>query len=278
MYMTENKRGYLAWVYFSIVFAFVLIFWIPAALLGFSIENTAGLVLFSLGGIGPSFAAILLLHLKGSKEERKDYWLGIIDLKRIPFKMYIFILLYFPIIAAIASFIDVAIGGRGGDLSNLITGLSNPLVFLQSIILLFFVGPFFEELGWRGYALPRLLVPYTALLSSLIIGIIWALWHLPLFFIEGTFQHRLSFLTPAFWLFMLGPVLTAFLYTWIFVNSNASIFSAILFHFMDNFTGEMFPLSLTAQIFRVGLLAITIAALLVLYDYRSFTDRVSDTR
>ena len=270
--MEKNRDRYLAWLYFSIVYIFVSLFWVPAALLGLSIENSVvGLILYYLGGIGPAFSAILLLSLMGSKEERKDYWLRIINLRRVPLTMYVFILLYFPIVAVLASFSDVATGGRGGDISPLEVGLLNPLILIQSLMFLFLVGPFFEELGWRGYALPKLLTPYTALLSGTIIGTIWALWHLPLFFIDGTFQSELSFLSQEFWLSMADPFLVSIIIAWVFVNSNASTFSAMLFHFMENATGEMFPLSPTAQAIRIGLLVITVIALLILYDGKTFT-------
>jgi membrane protease YdiL (CAAX protease family) len=85
-----------------------------------------------------------------------------------------------------------------------------------------FFGPVPEELGWRGCALDRLQERDSALISSLIIGGTWALWHLPLFFIAGTYQHGLGVGTPAFWLFMVTKFPDSILMTWIYNNTRRS--------------------------------------------------------
>lgn len=116
-------------------------------------------------------------------------------------------------------------------------------------------GPIPEELGWRGYALDRLQVKHTALNASLILGMVWALWHLPLFFIEGTYQQRLGVGTWFFWNFMLSVAIGSVIQTWVFNNTNRSTLAAILLHFTGNFVGELFALSERAEIFSFGLWA-----------------------
>jgi membrane protease YdiL (CAAX protease family) len=61
---------------------------------------------------------------------------------------------------------------------------------LGSFLPLLILGPLSEEIGWRGYALERLQMRWNALTSSLIVGFVWALWHLPLFMMVGTSQHE----------------------------------------------------------------------------------------
>ena len=63
---------------------------------------------------------------------------------------------------------------------------------LGSFLPLLIIGPLSEEIGWRGYALERLQTRWNALTSSLIVGLVWALWHLPLFMMVGTSQHELG--------------------------------------------------------------------------------------
>jgi uncharacterized protein len=62
-----------------------------------------------------------------------------------------------------------------------------------TVVFALFSGPLSEELGWRGFALPRLQVRYNALVSSLILGVIWCFWHLPLFFTPGAAQLSIPF-------------------------------------------------------------------------------------
>jgi Type II CAAX prenyl endopeptidase Rce1-like len=72
------------------------------------------------------------------------------------------------------------------------TLLSNPITPLTFIIvfLIFLIVPLFEEFGWRGYLLPALLTRWSPVRSGLCVGIVWAGWHIPLFWIEGTGFYR----------------------------------------------------------------------------------------
>jgi membrane protease YdiL (CAAX protease family) len=109
-----------------------------------------------------------------------------------------------------------------------------PVIALQVMI----PGPLSEELGWRGYALDALQARYNALVSSLVLGLIWALWHLPLFFTrsEGNFYHEWGAGTLLFWLFVLRMTLFSVPITWVYNHTGRSILSAILFHFAYNLT------------------------------------------
>jgi membrane protease YdiL (CAAX protease family) len=82
-----------------------------------------------------------------------------------------------------------------------------------------------EETAWRGFALPRLLKKYNALVASLILGLLWGLWHIPLFLIPGSFQASLSF--PGF---VLSALATSILFTWVFNHTGGSVLIAGLFH------------------------------------------------
>jgi len=116
--------------------------------------------------------------------------------------------------------------------------LSAPSTIVPFLLGVFIYGPFPEELGWRGYALDRLQARWNALVSTLILGAIWALWHLPLFFIKDTLFYSQGAWSPWFWLFVVGVIPTAVIYTWIFNNTRRSTLAAILFHFMSNVTYE----------------------------------------
>ncbi len=103
---------------------------------------------------------------------------------------------------------------------------------LGTIIFTLFSGPFSEELGWRGFALPRLQTKYNALVSSLILGVIWTFWHIPLFFTAGAAQMSIPF--PIY--LVLVTTITIYL-TWLYNNTRGSLIITILAHFFFNLTG-----------------------------------------
>lgn len=98
-------------------------------------------------------------------------------------------------------------------------------------------GPANEELGWRGFLLPRLLLRHNPFLATLILIPIWSLWHWPLWFLRG--------LPHPFWPFhyfvlILAP--TTFLFTWLHLRSKGSVVAAILFHASINTAIQFIPM------------------------------------
>jgi membrane protease YdiL (CAAX protease family) len=89
-----------------------------------------------------------------------------------------------------------------------------------------------EEVGWRGYALPRLQRGRRALAASLILGGLWALWHLPAFFYLPTYQQLGLAIFPGF---ALGVVLAAIWTTWLYNSSRGSLLLLVLWHGVYNF-------------------------------------------
>jgi len=90
-------------------------------------------------------------------------------------------------------------------------------------------GPLGEELGWRGFALPRLLNGRSALSASLLLGLVWGIWHLPAFLIQGLPQNQFSL--PAF---LVACAALSVLMTWVYQYTSGSILFAILIHWIFN--------------------------------------------
>jgi membrane protease YdiL (CAAX protease family) len=86
-----------------------------------------------------------------------------------------------------------------------------------------------EELAWRGYALPRLFARYSALAASLILGVAWALWHLPLLWTAGIGEQQLPM-----WLLLLDIPAKSVLFTWVFLRTRGSVLIAALLHGSTN--------------------------------------------
>jgi membrane protease YdiL (CAAX protease family) len=107
--------------------------------------------------------------------------------------------------------------------------LSIPVFFTTLIV----GGPLTEEPGWRGFALPRMLEVQSALTASLVLGVIWAAWHLPVILTDETGQR------PLVQYFILLTAQSV-LFTWLFNNTRRSVFLAILLHTMFNTAGAFF--------------------------------------
>lgn len=128
------------------------------------------------------------------------------------------------------------------------------------------IGGGLEELGWRGIALPELEKTFTPLMSSLVLSIIWFLWHFPLFFIKGTNQYGCSIL-----IFYLGVLGNTFILTWIY-NKTESLLISVVFHASSNTVmaiGLTTILVQTGEVTRgmVNALLIVIVGLIVLLIY-----------
>ena len=118
-------------------------------------------------------------------------------------------------------------------------------------------GPLGEELGWRGFALPRLLKDRSALSAGVVLGVIWGVWHLPAFLIAGTPQNSMSFPT-----FIVGAIALSVLMTWAFKGTRGSVLAAVLIHWTFNTCTDMtrMPLALVS----VGLLVIAAAVVVAI--------------
>ena len=94
-----------------------------------------------------------------------------------------------------------------------------------------------EEIGWRGYALCRDCKPTCALISALIIGVVWTLWHLPLFFVAGLPQTFLPFGSFLVWI-----VSQSVIFAWVYNSTEGSLLFPILLHIAINLFIQLFSI------------------------------------
>jgi uncharacterized protein len=118
--------------------------------------------------------------------------------------------------------------------------LEAPLLALVLPWLVFEILTNGEEWGWRGYVLPRLQAKHSALVASLIVGVIWGVWHLPKFLGTGAGGER-SFL----W-FVIAHLALSVLYTWLYNSTRGSLLLVTLFHASGNTAGMFLPVSFAA--------------------------------
>lgn len=159
---------------------------------------------------------------------------------RVAMRWYLVVLLILPAVWFGSLFLS-----PGGIAAFRVPGSSLLLTYLSIFVLAFFAALLVEEFGWRGFALPRLQRQQGPLLGTLLLGSLWALWHLPIWaFFPGSMGAGTSFLSFTFAITYLGFVgyimAEAVLITWIFNHSRGSLLLASLFHASGGSTSGSF--------------------------------------
>jgi uncharacterized protein len=224
-------------MYFVIAFAFTGFFWGLAALGARDvIPALPGLIV--IGTFGPLVAAVIVTAQESGRVGVRSL-LGRILQWRVAPVWYAVALLGPFVIILVAMVLEVVfLGGQPPSLEVLIGDLPSTLLTLvvNAVYFLIFVT-LGEEVGWRGYALPALQARYSALLASLILGVLWGLWHLPVFFNPDTSYSKLPFL-----LFLAFIVVFTVLMTWLFNSTGGSVLMAMFFHAALNTAPELWKI------------------------------------
>jgi membrane protease YdiL (CAAX protease family) len=173
-----------------------------------------------------------------------------------------------PVLVMASSVLDLLIAGQ--PLSSYAAGLLaieplSALILFATIFLL--GGPLQEEPGWRGFVLPRLQVLYNPIVASIILGFLWQLWHIPLYF-TGFY----AFDTTAIILRLVDFIPGVLVVTWIYNRSGGNLLIAVLFHASMDAFSQILPAQTgwAPRIFDLLLLAWAVVVI--------FTDRMWEKR
>jgi membrane protease YdiL (CAAX protease family) len=238
--------------FFMLTFAWSWACWALSPAIRPQLPWLATLLMFA-GSFGPSLAAIVVVASTRPVGGLRA-WLSRCLQWRIGWGWWAFALLVPLAVMLLAAGLHIALGGdtatapASGHL--LMTVVNLPLVLLLG-------GPLGEEFGWRGYALPVLQDRLGWRTASLVLGLVWGVWHLPLFFIAGTAQARIPLA-----LFLLSVVAMSVLFTWLANRTAGSVVAALLFHTAINFWPSVVPVLPTEGSYRAY--AFVVAMLVVL--------------
>lgn len=237
--MAMNKQTRNLLIFFVVTFVWTWAFYIPIAASGRNPYEMPWMILLIFGGMGPSVIGVLMVLFTLDKESRRDFWQRSFSFKRINGFWWAIIFLLFPILYSLSILIDMALGGSLPEMTQLRSLIANPVMIPLAAFISFMSGPWSEEFGWRGYALDRITTPFSLLAGSIGLGLIWGIWHLPLFFMPATWHGQIGFGLTGFWMFMLRSVGLALIMTWVYLKTNRSILSGMFLHFTSNFTGQL---------------------------------------
>jgi uncharacterized protein len=213
---------------------------------------------------GPTVGAIIVTWLSEGGAGLRVLFRKILVF-RFSFWSYLIALFTIPVILLLVLFIfGIKPGPEHPGMLVYLTVLISPINGLVGIFT-GGAGPLGEELGWRGFLLPNLLKKYNDIFSSIILGVIWGFWHLPLFFIpewrDGVPLQTFFFLYPV------STILMAYFMTKVWHMTRQSVFMAIWIHGIINAcfgyipNGKIWDLSSVTQ---VQLMLIEIVALLLI--------------
>lgn len=207
--------------FFIIVFA---IMYLAGSIIIFELFAIPSIFLWILGSFAPTIAALIVLGITNGKPGIKKLFKHFL-IWRVGFKWY-FATVSIAILSIIVSF--AYLFSQNSAIPTI------PILgFFLMLLMGLFLGPLSEEGGWSGFALPRLQSKYNAFTASLILGVLWAVWHAPLWFISGSPQS-----TMPFWLFFIALLAVRFIMGWAYNNTNGSLIIAVLFHLFFNFGNE----------------------------------------
>jgi uncharacterized protein len=250
-------RRYSLWIYVALAYAITWALWIPveafAAQRGYILPDPSTLMELSKTGFqdgthillsiismltaGPLFAAIIILAFESGRTGLRNLWQRSMHW-RVGGRWYLIMLAIICVIYLPATIFGI-LKGPIPTASQILM----PLAWFVPIFLYTLVASGLEEPGWRGYALPKLQMRFNAKKASLILGVIWGIWHWPAF--TTVYTNALNapggspiqaFITALVQLlvYIFGAMVPeAFIYTWLY-NRTSSVFLCILLHVFHN--------------------------------------------
>lgn len=217
--------------FFLLTFAIAWAIWIP---IGYLAPDYFLLSIIP-GAWAPTIVSVLLTWHTDGKDGVRQFLSRVVRW-RVGFQWYLVVLFAIAVIAFAAQGLNIWLFNGDPVKLNLPAGIPEdgllialPIIFFVNI---FLGGPLAEDIGWRGYILPRLREKMNTLTASLLIGVVWVIWHLPFFWIP---EGRVAIGgVPLVW-FTLLTTAWSVLFAWVYVNTE-SILMPVLFHAAVNTT------------------------------------------
>jgi CAAX protease family protein len=279
----KKQRIGMVWLFFAAVYGISGLLLLPVLLSGKGMSTPLNMALVALMACVPSVMGILFTYLTKGAEERRDFWRRTFRWPREKTKMAMIGLLLLPLLTVTTFLVSSLLSGKPISLAYAAEMLTNWKTLLAFLFIELTFGPLSEEFGWRGYALDELQSRWSALGSSLVLGVVWAVWHTAAFLIPGTSQYAMGglFSWAYIWFLMAVPIGNIF-HTWIYNNTGRSILVAgILMHFARNaslvfLAGNLEGFTLPPAYHPVELvmLVLTAGIILLVWNPRTLTTRM----
>ncbi len=262
------KNGYVYHPvrFFFITFLITWISWFTSAITSHQ-ENGSEIIMglgMIVGLFSPLIAALYMVYSSKNKNLRQDFKNKLINPKLIKAAYLPFVLLFMPLVMVVSILLSVPLG-LSIDQLNIVSEFrimdGKPFISL----LIPFLAPALEELGWSGYGIDSLRSKSNILTSTLIFAVLWSFWHFPLFFIKGYYHYNL--LEENIWYavnFFISVIPLTIITNWLYFKNNRSIIVAMVFHAIVVVSCEIFMVENFTKCIVTGVITIIAVAIIIL--------------
>jgi membrane protease YdiL (CAAX protease family) len=227
--LAGNKNNPIGTIWMFFILA-LLVSWVIWLLMIFFVPENAQLPLLLLGGFGPFLSAIIVILAREGKNALKQ-WLRETFRVRINPMWYLVGGLFLPLgIALLHHSLYLLAGGISAFTFNQVWGIYIAGLFSTALL-----GGGNEEPGWRAFATPRLISKFHPIIASIIVGVFWVIWHVPLYFGNWSGKDQ-----PLLWFFIYATGLSIIM-TWLYFRSSKSVIPVMLLHAATNIIFDFFP-------------------------------------
>lgn len=266
----EDEYRYRPVLFFAAAYFFTWVFWVPAIF----VKGNAGAVLMLVGLIAPAAVSTIFILISGCDELKRDLKNKITGFYKVKWINVFAAVIIFALIV-ICSILLSLLFGQSLNQFSFTEDFSFTGVGVGTAFVTITAASVIEEVGWKGYCEDSIGQYMNWFWESLLFGALWSLWHLPLIFIEGTYQAGLMVNPLYVFNFFISGIPLGYIITWVYLVSDRSILACMIFHLFVNFMQE--KIAMTPGTKCVETIVVTIAAgIIVMCNRKMFfeTDHV----
>ena len=251
-----NSYHYRPVLFFFLAYLFTWVFWIPAIF----VPGNLGAGLMLIGLIAPAVVSTVIILTSGSDRLKQDLKNKIIGFYKVKWLNVLLAILVFAAVV-VCSILLSTVFGQSLNQFSFTKDFSFTGVGIGSALITVTLASIIEEVGWKGYCEDSIGNYMNWFWESMIFGILWSLWHLPLIFIQGTYQAGLM-VNPLYVVnFFISGIPLGFIITWVYLVSDRSILACMIFHLVVNFMQE--KIAMTPETKCVETIVVILAAAII---------------
>ena len=261
---TDDEYTYRPALFFACAYLFTWVFWMPAIF----VSEEAGSALMLIGLFAPAIVSTVFVLVSGSDELKRDFRNKITGFYKLRWKNVFLAIFVFTLIVVVSILASLLFGQPASQFS-FTDSFSFTGVGIWTAFATITLASIIEEIGWKGYCEDSLGEYMNWFWASLIFGVLWSLWHLPLIFIEGTYQAGLM-ANPMYAInFFISVIPCGYIITWVYLASDRSILACVIFHLYANFVQEKIAMTQATKCIETAVFIVA-AIIIVLCNRKMF--------